>query len=582
VIILFNYLIFTIIYIHKYNTNTFIKMSDDKSIFTLKQSEDDLDMSNHKILNTNLRQITASRGIAADNFSSGIQNFKFEMSGNRWWRPSNSYMRLRCKLTKNGNAANPTQPSQAGTPLTLSDGIAPAMGLCGNLYQNMDFKMGDTTVSRISNSVAQVDTLKHRLSKSRSWAKSIGASTNFWDESFKQRQNAVCADGVDSDRITQELKRVDIAGYAAADTVQYVAGTNTAIIVYAGAQANGLWKAGDLYTDYTSGSVEAHQVITAVATTDNITWIIHLSQFPAIGNFGPTNANQWSRTRFTGTRSQRVSEFELVWTPPLSIFDYEGCLPCGRYELSMLPFSKEQMKKNAIESIGLASKLDTDYHFEVDDIYLCIEELEGENCTDMKYLLDLTQTRAQSFPFTAGTGFSQKSFDISPATRAITIAYQDSRTFSDTRITASKFKIQEDIVPQDAALRINSDFALKLSRQYFSYGASNYPPQDSDPKFDATTDRTTQRYVESLMQSRAYHDTGGSESLSEFHDAGSYYHQKIYRPKGDGSTRCVVHSSFASAVDSKFAEVLLFDEYSIVAQVTLANGAIKEIVVEEI
>ena len=540
------------------------------SIFKLKQDPDtDLDSSNHGITNSNLRQITASRGINKDSFSSGVQNFKFELAGNKWWRPSKSYMRLRCKLSKT-----------AAVPLRLSDGIAPAMGLCGNLYQNMDFKMGDTTISRVSNNVGQVNVLKQRLEKSRAWTKSIGASTNFWDESFVNRQNAVCQDGVVAGRIVEEtLRRQDQIGYNAADTAEYKA-NKVVEIVYQNAQPEGTWIAGDLYSDIWLQEIAPRQVILDVAASlDFKTWSLQLSQLATITPIAANDASQFTRTRNTSDNSRRVSEMELIWQPPLSIFDYEGALPCGKYELSMLPFNVSQMKLNAIESIGVASKSVDDFVFEVEEIYLYIEELEGENCTDMKYLLDLSQLRMQENVFTT-SGFAQRSFDVSPATNALTIAYQDGRVNSDTRVSASKFKIYPAAIPPDAATNIISDYGLSMNRQYFSYSGHNYPPQDAETKFDATTDRTTQRYVESLMQSNAYSDTGGNETIAEFHSAGSYYHQKIYKDRSDGATRAVVYSGF-SGVDNANARVLVFDTHTIVAEVTISNGSIKNVSVAE-
>jgi hypothetical protein len=547
------------------------------TIFNLKQdAETDLDSSNHNIFGSNLRQVTASRSIEAKSFSSGVQNFKFEMSGNKWWRPSHSYLRVRCSLTR----ANPVTPGTPGDPLSLSDNIAPAMGLCGNLYQNMDFKMGDTTISRISNNVAQIDTLKHRTEKSQSWSKSIGSSTNFWNESFSVRQNEVCSNGVHHDRVSEELKRSDFAIYNVATTVAYVNGTNTAAIVYSAPPPADTWKAGDLYTDYTNGNVEAKQLITAVALTAN-TFVIHLSQFPAVNTVAASAANKWSRTRITGSSARRVSSFECCWQPPLSIFDYDAALPCGKYELSMLPFSDAQLQMHAIESIGANTKTAADFHFEVSEVYLVIEELEGPNCTDMKYLLDLSQLRVQENTF-AVSSFGQKTFDVSPGTRALTIAYQDGRISSDTRISASKFKVYDDVVPVDAATNTAADFGLTLERQYVSYAGHNYPPQDSQPEFKTNVDRTTQRYVESLMQSNAYHDTGGGETIEDFHSAGSYYLQKIYKDKSDGATRAVVYSGFSNQTKHNNARTLLFDEHGIVVAVNISNGQIKEVRVEEI
>jgi hypothetical protein len=546
-----------------------------ETIFKLDQETGDIANRNNGILNTNMRQITASRGIDAASFNSGVQNFKFELAGNKWWRPSRSYLRLRCSLTK--------QPVglAAPLPLTLSDGIAPSMGLCGNLYQNMDFKVGDTTVARVSNNVAQVDVMKHRLEKSRSWTKSIGQSTNFWSESFRERQNAVCSDGISDELGSSTVARLYLPNYDVLDTVEYKA-DQTATITYTNAQTADIWQAGDLYSDLNNVLIGVNQVVLDVVANAALKiFVLTLSQTVPIVATAAAAAGNWQRTR-NSARSRRVSDFELVWKPPLSVFDYDRALPCGKYELSMLPFNTAQMKANAIESIGLATKVDADYAFKVSEIYLYIEEVEGENCSDMSYLLDLTQLRMQESTFQAA-GFSQKSFDVSPATKALTIAYQDLRINSDTRISASKFRVYNDTVPFYAATSIQEDYGLNLQRQYVSYAGQNYPPADADPSFNLTLDHTTQRYVESLIQSEAYYDTGGAETISEFHEAGSYYHQKIHKHPDDMATRAIIYSGFDTTKSNAInGRALLFDEYSSLARIEIHNGSVKQVTLHEV
>jgi hypothetical protein len=235
------------------------------SIFTLKTEMSDLDSSNHGILSSNLRQVPCSRGVDKNSFSSGVQNYRFEMSGNKWWKPSESYMRIRCRLTKN---------DVPRTPLTLSDDVAPAMNLGSQLWQNMDFRMGDTTISRISNNVSQVSALKNRLDRSRSWNKSVGQSTNFTDEEFYARQNSVCSDGVNDDFESVDTERQVEANYNINDAVQYTAATNTAVITYTNVQSAILWRAGDLYTDFnTPANVPSRQVILAATiNAANLVW----------------------------------------------------------------------------------------------------------------------------------------------------------------------------------------------------------------------------------------------------------------------------------------------------------------------
>ena len=95
------------------------------------------------------------------------------MSAEQHWIPSRSYLRMRCELTK-GNADNITQ-----TQLTVGDQIAPNMNLCANLFQSMELQLNGKTISRVSDHVAEVDTVEQRLSKSKAWMDSIGASVNW-------------------------------------------------------------------------------------------------------------------------------------------------------------------------------------------------------------------------------------------------------------------------------------------------------------------------------------------------------------------------------------------------------------------
>ena len=62
------------------------------------------------------------------------------------------------------------------------------MGLCASLFQSSEFRIADKTVSRVSDYLPQIDALETRLSKSSSWLKSVGATTNFRNEECKSRQ----------------------------------------------------------------------------------------------------------------------------------------------------------------------------------------------------------------------------------------------------------------------------------------------------------------------------------------------------------------------------------------------------------
>jgi hypothetical protein len=537
-------------------------------MFQLKQEVSEVKSSNSGITASNLRQVSATREVSGTSFTGGPHNYKWSVSANKWWCPQKSYMRLRCKLTK----------ADKTTPLTLSDDVAPNMNLCGNLWQSCDFKIQDTTVCRVANNVAQVDTLKHRLEKSNAWNKTIGQSTNFWDEDFYARQNSVCSNGVLEDYKTTEVLKENLTGFNAGDTVEYKAG-NTVELIFINVQSADLFRAGDLYHDYSNPiTVPSKQVIESVVVSNSVkTFTLKITTTPVSA---AATTHRWARVRFGGTESRRVSEFELIWKPPLSIFDYEGCLPCGNYELTMNPQNASIIQNLAIESIGSTTKPATGFAFSIEECHMYIQEVEGPNMQDTKYLLDLSQIRAQTVDFTTST-FSQRSFDVSPATQALTMAFQDSRVGgSDTRLSASKFRMYDDVVPFYPATTISNDAGLRLNRFYMSYGGINYPQADADPLFNSTTDKTTQRYVESMMQSEAYYDHGGAESIQQYHTAGSYYHQNTYKDGRDQSTRVTVYSGL-SGTNLANGRVILFDHHTMLVEVEIENGAVKGVNVSD-
>ena len=64
------------------------------SLFELKTAIEDIESSNHGILRKNMRQVACLRDVSA-NFSGSIQNYRWELSGTKWWVPSKSYFRIR-------------------------------------------------------------------------------------------------------------------------------------------------------------------------------------------------------------------------------------------------------------------------------------------------------------------------------------------------------------------------------------------------------------------------------------------------------------------------------------------------------
>jgi len=158
------------------------------SIFDLKRRKEDLDSSNHGMANIKYDQITPLRNIGDSGtsfkFGNGIITYRWHPATGKWWLPSRSYFKTTYELSKGD-----------GSVLTKSDNIAPNMGACSTLFQKLQYKINDKTLSEITEHVSQVDSNKTRHNKSANWMSSTGNNLNFWESSFEKRQQQIIENG---------------------------------------------------------------------------------------------------------------------------------------------------------------------------------------------------------------------------------------------------------------------------------------------------------------------------------------------------------------------------------------------------
>ena len=522
-------------------------------------------------------QLPPTRSVAGDNFSGGRMDFRFKMSGQKWWIPSKSYLRMRCELKKGDNTA-----------LDVDFGVAPNMGLMANMFQSCEMHINDKPVSKIGNYLAQIDALETRLNKSKSWLDSLGQTTNFWHPKQDVRLNSVARNGSRvSESPDDEVVTIDsdMTGYTAGTTVTLV--HTTGVITFATAipaSSSVHWQVGDYFVPTAGTGVAAtagvlnvrSRVIAVAGNTITVEGI-----YPAA--FGNADV-RFSRIR-KGETARNASYFETVWQPPLSLFNIDHALPAGDYNLILTPQSAESFQKRAIESLlgsaTLSAKLPggaslaTEFTINVVDMYLYVAHVDGPRADDMSYILDLKQTRCQSSNVTSGD-FTQKAFDVSPSTQKLTVAYQDVRAGTNTAISSSKFRSYE------AGATPSSAQELLLNRFYINYAQQSLPAPDAQPSYiaqtglTAGTDYTVQRYVDNQLYSGAWFDSGGTETLEEWRERGAYYHFAFPRDGTSRDTIVNVHQQFNGA-DVANMNILLFDHYNQAGRVVIEDGRVTEV-----
>ena len=536
------------------------------SIFNLITDSSELSSSNQGMSRMAYDQHAPTRDVSGNNFPNGAINIRWQVSGTKYWVPSRSYCRIRGSLGK-----------ADGTQLSVSDGIAPNMGLASNLFQSLEFRLNDKTISRVSDFVPQVDALETRLSKSRGWLNGIGASINFWDEDFKNRLSDVASDGVNDQEelITERLG----LGYDAGTNTVAVAADN-GILTFAVAAGAALPTLADVWQIGDEIEIDGAGVIGTVryqvsALTGAQT--IQLNNLQTIAL--PAAGVSFRRIRKTNV-ARKVINFEIIWQPPLSVFKLTHAMPSGKYEIVLNPQTSTVYQKYAVESLlgggdkvanisssGVATANST-YKFNIVDMYMMVNTVLGPRIDNLSYLLDLESTRCQSDSITT-KAFQQKNFTVSPSTYALSVAFQDSRAGTNTQISASKF------ISYNAALTENE--SEKLTRFYVGFGGQNFPSPDADPEFSSTVDYTTQRYVESQMYSGSFYDSSGGESLAEWQDRGRYYHFSTPRDGSDRSSQVGVHQSFSSVADPNSMRVMLFDHSKEVVRVSIQDGQVIQV-----
>jgi hypothetical protein len=552
------------------------------SLFDLKQSAAELPSLNQGLAGMTYDQHPPTRDVTGSNFSNGSIYIRWQNSGGKWWIPSKSYIRMRAKLTQGDGI----------TPVTMSDDIAPNMGLMANLFQSCEFKIADKTVSRVSDYVAQVDALTQRLTKSKSYLDSVGKSLNWWETSQYERMATISSDGcIIGDTAVSGISRLgqgfDAAAAANANNIEVVAATNHIVWTANGGQAlqdlRGVYKPGDkikyLLVEYTvienglpNGTLRdtAVQVrrddgtaVANVAAASNVNW----------------NLFKQSDEHYCPNRNQ----FEMIWKPPLSIFNISHAMPAGKYEIQLNPHNSTVFQKMAIETVGADrnSGLGNDFQFIVDDMYLYLAVVEGPVVDNISYFLSLEETRCQTENVDNNNSLQQRSLDVSPASFALTLAFQDTEAGTDTRRSASKFKVRKIFPANNVALEYPSG-ELALRRMYIQYGGDTKPSPDSDPDyiFDAVNHRDyfSSRYAETMLYSGSYFDCGGTEDTSQWLERGPYYYFSWPKSGSSESTRVNVNFQFQTPLGQGVGRVLLFDHYKQMVMVSVVNGMVVDVV----
>ena len=540
------------------------------SIFDLPTQPSELKSANEGVDKASYLQVAADRDLTGGNFANGNVRFPFQISSTSRWMPSRSYFRIRLALT-----------DAAGNPLTLDDDVALSMDPASCLWSQGEVRLNNNTISRCSDYWSQIDALEKRKDKSNSWIETVGNSVEILEPKQKQRANVTAADGKLPDG-SPSTTSIAAAGIVAPNQIAYTAASGLLTFTQNGGAAipdlTQLFPAGskirfnaDAPAGFTAGDYE---VLASGAATVNIAPVS-----VAGGDVAAIDVTDGILNVSTSENARRASKIELCYQPlPLSLFKCERALPLGRWEVQMTPSQDSVWKKRIIESLVGDKASGVDYNIEVEQVYFYCATVETSRIDNLTYLIDLENTRCMTDKVT-NSALSQQTYNVSPTTYALSVAYQDQRAGNQTNISQPKFKSYAAVVPPTASDVPVLDQATQLQRWYLQYAGQKFPQVDWDAEFNVDggglfVDHLTQLYMNTQLQCGGYMDSGGAESFKDWVDRGCYYHFLTPTDGTSVDTRVVLNQQFANGTDVTNMQALLFDHSRAAIQVQIKDGRV--------
>jgi len=577
------------------------------SIFDIPRKPQHLTNANKGLANAQYRQISATKDVTGNQFSQGVQQFRFDTSGNTWFVPSMCYFRMRCSLTQVREDGGPTLPI-----LSNSD-LAPNLGLASNLFKSVEVQLNGHTLERISERMPQIDALKTRMKNTGGWLNQLGKSTNFWEANLAARRQMISVDGYQSTNnlhtpaygriLTQEQ-----AGFNPNHLFLY---EHTSMIL--GCEENGhdaidlrhgpmALRPGDRVIQ-DQAALEILEVLSAHrAMATYVKAAPHLGRRSINDGADPAGGTTgWRFQKLCHAQNNEAcgkNEFEVLWRPPLGFFDTEHAIPPGgQWMIEFNPANALDCRKNAIETFlqdldvvrnpSLAGQFD----FRVEEFFFYVYTVESDRFDRGDWFLDIQHTRCQlqNMP-TNATSLTQKNFDVPGKTSRLTLAFQDQAEGSDTRYSSSKFKIRP-AVSNDAEIPSHEGQELNVERFFITYGNQQKPAPDFDGGYQGAQGNANgshvnflqHRYVDTLMQADLFHTDGGAESFAQWIERGPYYHFQWPKDAMENSTRVTVNFKFSRPFTEDLQhQLMLFSHWHTAYKISHNNGRIEVQTMQEL
>jgi len=483
-----------------------------------------------------LLEVSCTRPVTGEFFSKGVMDWPFSVGGNWSWTPARTYFRMRMKVSN--NVANAT-----GAPIK-ADNIAPADNICNNMFNNCFFRAGQQDVSSITSFLPQAAQVKHRLYKSGAWTKSVGNSALGLEPSYEKRLNQLASDGANPSEPSSQPYLVHLNGAANDATGQITNGSASLVLANAT-----LWQSiqvGDTFTI-------AGSAVTYTITTKPTALIGTGSVFTPTSGVDLTGDITFARPNSNSYQNKR--EIEIMFQPPMGIFDYDKPMYGGDYRFSLNPIS--DYKQAAIQSLTSLSSSAGQFDIEVTDMHLYISLVKMNNPMDSVIRLNLSEVAIQTKAYSSSLDFT-----VPPSTFAIAVYVQGADAGSNTQVPPSLFKCKD-----------KSD--ENLLQFQMTYSNVSKPSTDWSSQLSATQNFMVQRYYDTLSEAGLTQESGGTETFEDWLARGGLYFYSFLRAADDRSTHLQVRMNYPNLESSALVHVASL--YNVTSEITSTQGRISSV-----
>lgn len=575
----------------------------------------------------NFREVTCKRSVQGPNFSRGIQDYDFSVSGKNAFIPSLSYFVIDVTLTSrvtdgrrfvNGvkNPAVVNRGELYRRPY-YADGIALADHFGSTLYNNAFFRAGNSDVSLITQYIPQAGVLKSRLDKSGAWSKNIGRIVMHDDADFDRRRKYVSQDGKFHDDGLINLEYTKATLYSGTGAI---ASSEDATLAWTAATGLSGWvcttgatdvnmavsglEVGDIIEARTGGAggvlykLLVTEILSAVLGIANGTAVVFYSTpigSGAAANLGATAARDVILWKAKDSACG-FNQTQIMFQPPLGIFSEANPISGGDFKISLNP--SPSYKRNGIQTLtpltppedgSDATLLTANYNLVINDVKFYVCTIKSDVSPSGVIPLSLIEMAVINKTMNQGGGSQNLDFTVPPSTLALTVFLQMGNASSNTYIPATKFYtgINDEVpaIPDTDPLtgepsELYNNFANRIQGLQVTYGSVTKTQTLYPSALDTKTgvNKNIQRFLQSIQYSGKITSEGGSENHPQYLERGNYWHFDFSKDKNDTSSYVNVQIDFGTLSVPPSTQLFLVAHYSRQAEIMYENGFITQVV----